>query len=54
MFVQWREHEHENVGNVVVDDEGAKNALCQCGMYIFFQIGGMQAQRRFLNLFIDY
>jgi hypothetical protein len=37
MFVQWREHEHEDVDNVVVEDDDAMNSLRQCGMYKFFQ-----------------
>jgi hypothetical protein len=54
MFVQWREHEHEEVDNVVVDDVDATNSLRQCGMYNFFLTSGMRAQRRLLNLLIDY
>jgi hypothetical protein len=54
MFVHWREREHEEVDQVVFDDDDAKQSLHACGMYNFFQIGGMRAQRRLLNLLIDY
>jgi len=37
MFFQWREREHKDVDNVVVEDDDSMNALCQCGMYKFFQ-----------------
>jgi hypothetical protein len=32
MFFQWREHEHEDVDNVVVVDVDAINDICRCGM----------------------
>jgi hypothetical protein len=54
MFVHWREREHEEVDREVFDDDDAKQDLHACGMYNFFQIGGMRAQRRLLNLLIDY
>jgi hypothetical protein len=54
MFVHWRGHEHEEVDHAVFDDNNAKESLQKYGMYIFFQIGGMRAQKRLLNLLIDY
>jgi hypothetical protein len=36
------------------DDDDDKKSLRECGMYTFFQISGMRAQRRLLNLLIDY
>jgi len=42
------------VDQVVFDDDDSKQALQECGMYNFFQIGGMRAQKRLSNLLIDY
>jgi hypothetical protein len=54
MFFQWREHEHEDVDNTMVEDDDSMNALCQCGMYKLFQMNDMQEQRIFLNILVDY
>jgi hypothetical protein len=54
MSILWREREHEEVDRAVFDNDEAKQALHACGMYKFFQVGGMRAQRRLLNLLIDY
>jgi hypothetical protein len=54
MFVLWRERKHEEVDRAVFDNDEEKQALRACGMYKFFQIGGMRVQRRLLNLLIDY
>jgi hypothetical protein len=54
MSILWREHEHEEVDRAVFDNDDSKQALCSCSMYKFFQVGGMRAQRRLLNILIDY
>jgi hypothetical protein len=54
MSILWREREHEEVDRAVFNNDEAKQALHACNMYKFFQVGGMRAQRRLLNILIDY
>jgi len=54
MFVLLRERKHKEVDRAVFDNDEAKKSLHACGMYKFFQIGGMRVQKRLLNLLIDY
>jgi hypothetical protein len=54
MFVHWRDCEQEQVDHAVFYDDDAKKVLRECGMYKFFQIGSMRAQKILLNLLIYY
>jgi hypothetical protein len=54
MVLEWREREHEEVDVVVEKDLGAQMALKICGLYKFWELKGMRAQVRLLEMLVDY
>ena len=53
MVLEWREHEHEDVDRVVLGDINDQQALRRFGLYKFWKLGGLRAQPRLLQMFID-
>ena len=54
MVLEWREHEHGEVEEAVKDDLMAQQALCACGLYKFWCLGGLRAKPRLLQMLVDY
>jgi hypothetical protein len=54
MYVQWREREHEQVGELVAGDPNSMAVLMQCGLLKFFLCPFMWVQLRLLNALVDY
>jgi hypothetical protein len=54
MYVQWREREHEAIGELIDVDPNVVAVLMQCGLLKFFLCSFMCAQPRLLNALIDY
>jgi hypothetical protein len=54
MVVNWREREHKEVDQRVVDDPKAIKALWECGLLKFFRCANMCAQPQLLELLTSY
>ena len=54
MVLEWREHEHEYVYRVVHCDVNAQQALRRCGLYKFWNLGGLRTQPKLIHIFLDY
>jgi hypothetical protein len=54
MYGHWREHEHEVISALVVEDPNVVAALMQCGLLKFFLCPFMRAQPRLLNDLVEY
>ena len=54
MVLEWREREHGEVEEVVRADLMAQQALCACGLYKFWCLGGLMAKLRLLQMLVDY
>jgi hypothetical protein len=54
MMIEWQEREHEEIGNQVVDDPKALEALRRCGLTIFFEISNMRVENRLLQVLINF
>ena len=54
MVLEWREHEHGDVEEAVRVDLMAQQALCACGIYKFWSLGGLRAKPRLLQILVDY
>ena len=48
MVLEWRGREHGEVEEVVRADLMAQQALCACGLYKFWCLGGLRAKPRLL------
>ena len=54
MVLEWREREHGEVEEAVRGDLMAQQALCACGLYKFWCLGGLRAKPRLLQMLVDY
>ena len=54
IVLEWRECEDEDVDRVVLGDINAQQALRRCGLYKFWNLGGLRAQPRLIQMFVDY
>jgi hypothetical protein len=54
MVLEWREREHEEVDAVVDQDLVAQVTLKICGLYKFWDLKGMRAQVRLLEMLVGY
>ena len=54
MVLEWREHEHGEVEEAVRADLMAQQALCACGLYKFWCLGGLRAKPKLLQMLVDY
>ena len=54
MVLEWREHEHRDVEEVVRVDLMGQQALCACELYKFWCLGGLRAKPRLLQMIVDY
>jgi len=54
MVLEWREREHEEVDAIVERDQGAQMELIRCGLYKFWDLKGMRAQVRLLQMLVNY
>ena len=54
MVLEWREREHGDVEEVVRADLMGQQALCACGLYKFWCLGGLRAKPRLLQMVVDY
>jgi len=54
MVLEWREKEHEGVDVAVDGDLVAQAALKMCGLYDFWDLKGMRAQVRLLEMLVGY
>jgi len=50
--LEWREREHEALDSEVVESDQALEALQLCGLKIFFEMSGMRAQLRMLEMLV--
>ena len=54
MVLEWREREHGDVEEAVRADIMAQQALCACGIYNFWCLGGLRDKPRLLHMLVDY
>jgi hypothetical protein len=54
MVLEWREREHGEVDVAVERDLGAQMTLRRCGLYNFWDLKGMRAQVRLLQMLMNY
>ena len=54
MVLERRECEHEDVDREVHRDINVQQALKICGLYNFWKLGGLRAQPRLIQMFVDY
>jgi len=54
IVIEWREREHGQVDDEVMDEPESQQALCRCGLYKFFCCNIIRAHQRLLETFIDY
>ena len=54
MVLEWREREHEEVDVAVERDLEAQMALKICGLYNIWDLKGMRAQVRLLQMLVNY
>ena len=54
MVLEWREREHGEVEEAVRADLMAQQALCACGLYKFWCLGGLRTKPRLLQMLVDY
>ena len=54
MVLEWREHEHRDVEEVVWGDLMAQQALRAFGLYKFWCLGRLRAKPRLLQMLVDY
>ena len=54
MVLEWRELEHDEVDKEFHRYINAQQALKRCGLYNFWKLGGLRAQPRLLQMFVDY
>ena len=54
MVLEWREREHGDAEDVVRGDLMAQQALCACGLYKFWCLGGLRAKQTLLQMLVDY
>ena len=54
MVLEWRECEHGEVEEAVRANLLAQQALCACGLYKFWCLGGLRAKPRLLQMLVDY
>ena len=53
MVLEWRERVHEDVDREILGDVNAQQALIRCGLYKFWNLGGLRSQPRILQMFMD-
>ena len=54
MVLEWREHEHGEVEKAVRAYLTNRQALCACGLYMFWCLGGLRVKPRLLEMLVDY
>jgi len=54
MLLQWREREHEALDNEVIESGQALEVVRLCGLNSFFEMNGMCAQPRMLEMLVGY
>ena len=54
MVLEWREREHGDVEEAIRADLMAQQALCACGIYKFWCLGGLRAKLGLLYMLEDY
>ena len=54
MVLEWREHEHGEVEEVVRANLMVQQALRACGLYKFWCLGGLRTKPRLLQMLVDY
>jgi hypothetical protein len=54
LVTEWRERDHGEVDNEVMNDLNDQDALRQCGFFNFFHCNRIRVQIRLLETLIDY
>ena len=54
MVIEWREREHGDNDDAILNDPGAINALRNCGILKLFKVPNMKAQKQLLRKLIEY
>ena len=54
MVLEWREHEHEDVDRAFLSYVNTQKSFRIYGLYKFWNLGGLRAQPRLLQMFVDY
>ena len=54
MVLESRKHDHKDMDKAVHQDINAQQALKRCGLYKFWNLGGLRAEPRLLQMFVDY
>ena len=54
MVLYRKEREHKDIEEVVRGDLMAQQALCACGIYKFWCLGGLRTKPRLLQMLVDY
>jgi hypothetical protein len=54
MVLEWRDREHEEVDVAVERNSGAQLTLKICGLYKFWDLKGMRAQVRLLQMMVNF